>query len=115
MHLEVTFKNLKARDEIKKRALALHKKLERFLDPASESTLLVNVEHGNAILELVITTHGEVHKAVEEDAELRAALDKAFHTIEIQLRRTKEKRFADRRDVEQEDGFVRDVEDEAQA
>ena len=106
MHLEVTFKNVKPRDEIKKRATALHKKLERFLDPASEGTLLVNVEHGNAVLELVITSHGDVHKAVEEDPELKASLDKVFHTMEIQLRRGKERRIAGRRDVEQEDGFV---------
>lgn len=108
MHLEVTFKNIKARDEIKKRALALHKKLEKFLDPASEGTLVVAVEHGNAILELRINAYGDVHVAVEEDPELRTALDKAFHTMEIQLRRGKEKRVANRRDVEPEDGFVTD-------
>lgn len=106
MHLEVTFKNLKARDEIKKRALALHKKMEKFLDPASEGTLVVAVEHGNAILELRIMANGEMHVAVEEDVELRTALDKVFHTMEIQLRRGKEKRVANRRDVEPEDGFV---------
>ena len=114
MHLEVTFKNVKPRDEIKKRALALHKKIERFLDPASEGTLLVTVEHGSAVLEMVITSHGEVYKAVEEDPELKASLDKVFHTMEIQLRRGKEKRTAGRRDVEQEDGFV-PVEDAEEA
>ena len=54
----------------------------------------------------VVTVKGEVHKAVEEDPELRAALDKVFHTMEIQLRRGKEKRIAGRREVAREDGFV---------
>ena len=106
MHLEVTFKNLKPRDEIKKRAQALHKKLERFLDPASEGTLLVNVEHGSAVLELVITSHGESHVAKEEDPELRTSLDKVFHTMEQQLQRGKERRVSGRRDVSQPDGFA---------
>ncbi len=111
MHIEVTFKNLRPRDEVKKRAQALYKKLERFLDPASEATLVLDVEHGQAILELVVTVKGEVHKAVEEDPELRAALDKVFHTMEIQLRRGKEKRIAGRREVAREDGFVSEAPD----
>jgi ribosomal subunit interface protein len=109
MHLEVTFKNLKPREEVKKRAQALYKKLERFLDSASEGVLVLDVEHGQAILELVVTVKGEVHKAVEEDPELRAALDKVFHTMEIQLRRGKERRLAGRREVEEQDGFVPEV------
>ncbi len=111
MHLEVTFKNLKPREEVKKRAQALYKKLERFLDSASDATLVLNVEHGQAVLELVVTVKGEVHKAVEEDEELRTALDKVFHTMEVQLRRGKEKRLAGRREVGDVDGFVPDVGD----
>src|SRR4051812_46927101 len=112
MHLEVTFKNLRPREEVRKRALALHKKLERFLDPASEGTLIVDVEHGNAILEMVVSSAGEVHKAIEEDPDLRTALDKVFHTMEIQLRRAKERKTTGRRDIEEQDGFVRELDDD---
>lgn len=105
MHLEVTFKNLRPRDEIRNRANALYKKLERFLDPASEGHLRVSVEHGQACLELVVTAHGETHKAVEEQEELRTALDKLFHNIEGQLRRSKERRLDGRSDVPRVDGF----------
>lgn len=105
MHLEVTFKNLRPREELRRRALALHQKLERFLDPASQSQLLVSVEHGQACLELVVTTRGETHKAVEEHEDLRTALDKLFHTIEMQLRRSKEKRLDRRVEVPEVDGF----------
>lgn len=97
MHLEVSFRNLRARDEIRARAQALYDKLEKFLDPAAEGQLVVGVEHGNAILELVIRTAGEVHTVTEEDSELRSCLDKVFHTMEVRLRRSKERRVDGRR------------------
>jgi len=116
MHLEVSFKNLRPRDEVKTRAQALYSKLERFLDPASEATLLVNVEHGKAILELVVRTGGETHLVTEEDDELRTALDRSFHTMEDRLRRSKEKRLGrHRRSVPPEDGFASDDSAEAGA
>lgn len=114
MHLEVTFKNLRPREEIRLRAQALHQKLERFLDAASEGQLVVAVERGLANLELVMTVKGETHKASEEHEDLRTALDKLFHNMENQLRRSKERRI-DRARVgaPREDGFTSD-EDEDQ-
>lgn len=113
MHMEVTFRNLRPREEIRKRADVLYTKLERFLDPDAESQLLVAVEHGLAVIELVVVTSGDTQKAVEEHAELRTALDKIFHTMEMQLRRRKERRI-DRRKQGHErlDGFAA-TEDEA--
>jgi ribosome-associated translation inhibitor RaiA len=110
MHLEVSFKNLRPRDEVKTRAQALYSKLEKFLDPASEASLLVNVEHGKAILELVVRTAGETHLVTEEDDELRAALDRTFHTMEVRLRRSKEKRLSGRHrnSAPPTDGFAAD-------
>lgn len=107
MSLTVSFRHMRPRDEIKRRADALHKKLERFLDLASESHLTVEVEHDEAVVELVVTTRGETHKVTEEHDDLRTALDKLFHTMEIQLRRAKERRTDKRRSVPPEtDGFV---------
>jgi ribosomal subunit interface protein len=111
MHLEVTFKNLQARDELRKRATVLHDKLERFLDPAATSQLTVEIEHGKAIMELVVHTQGGTHTVKSEAEEMRAALDQLFHTVEEKLRRTKEKRVdKQRRGVTGEDGF--EVDDE---
>jgi len=93
MRLEVTFRNLQARDEVRNRAEILFAKLERFLDPAAEGVLTVAIEHGAAHLEMHVTTRGAVHKASEEDADLRTALDRLFHRLEVQLRRGKEKRL----------------------
>lgn len=107
MPLEVSFRNIKAREEIRKRADVLYGKLERFLDPDAEGLLTVGIEHGQAVLELVVVTHGDTHKAAEEDGDLRATLDKLFHTMEMQLRRRKERRTDKRQrgDV-RTDGFV---------
>jgi ribosomal subunit interface protein len=109
MHLEVSFKNLRPRDEVKTRAQALFTKLEKFLDSASEASLLVNVEHGKAIIELVVRTAGETHLVTEEDDELRAAIDRTFHTMEVRLRRSKEKRIGrHRKGAPESDGFATD-------
>lgn len=107
MHLEVSFRNLRPRDEVKTRAQALYAKLEKFLDPASEARLVITVEHGVAIMELVVQTAGEVHTVNEEDPELRTALDKVFHTMDLRLRRSKERRLDRHRDtIPPDDGFA---------
>ena len=93
MHLEVTFRNLQPREEVRKRAQTLFAKLERFLDPAAEGLLTVAIEHGAAHLEMHVTTRGVVHKSTEEDPDLRTAMDRLFHRLETQLSRHKEKRI----------------------
>lgn len=113
MHLEVTFRHMNARPEIKTRANALYGKLERFLDPAADGQLVVDAEHGSTTVELVINTRGHTAKAVEEDDDLRTAMDRAFHRVEDQLRRTKEKNISRRRrspgaEDEAEDDFIED-------
>ena len=111
MHLEVSFKNIRPRDEIRQRATALFKKLERFLDDAAEANLVVDVEHDNAVLELVLHHSGETNKVTAEHSDLRTALDKLFHTAETQLRRSKERRADARRLPKEEvDGFVVEAE-----
>ena len=97
MHLEVTFRHMNARPEIKTRASALYGKLERFLDPAADGQLVVDAENGQTTVELVITSRGHTAKAVESDDDLRTAMDRAFHRVEDQLRRTKEKGISRRR------------------
>ena len=96
MHLEVTFRNLNPREEVRKRAEALYEKLDRFLDAASEGQMTVGVEHGSAIVEVVVTSRGITYKSQEEDPDLRTALDRAMHSLENQLRRAKEKRTSHR-------------------
>ena len=113
MNLEVTFRNLRAREEVRRRAMALYKKLHRFLDPAADGQVIIRTEHGSVIVEGVITSEGETHKVTEEAPEIRAALDRMFHTMETSLRRGKERRRDRRgRGVDDElDGFVVDSAD----
>jgi ribosomal subunit interface protein len=106
MHLEVTFRNLKPREEIRKRAQALFGKLERFLDASSEGTLEIGSEHGVARTEITLHSHGHVFQAHDEDEDLRTSLDRTFHTIEDTLRRAKERRLERRKQGGEEvDGF----------
>lgn len=92
MHLEVTFKHLKPKEEIRRRADALFKKLERFLDPAAEGTLTLTAEHEETIVDFGLHAHGHHFQANSQDGDLRTAIDRAFHTMEKNLRRAKEKR-----------------------
>jgi putative sigma-54 modulation protein len=118
MHLETSFRNLKPRDEVRNRADVLFSKLERFLDPDCEAGLTVSIEHGQAIVELVLVTKGDTQKAMEEHEDIRTALDKVFHTMEMQLRRRKERKLDRRRgdgDGGDADGFGDDDLDTLQA
>ena len=112
MNLHVTFRNLSAREEVRRRAEVLHKKIHRFLDPAADTHLTVAVEHGKAVIEMVVSTKGHVHKVVEEQDELRSALDGVFHRMENALRRGKERRSA-RKSVRNRDDDDLEEEDEA--
>lgn len=105
MSLKLSFRHMKPRDEVTKRCEALYGKLQRFLDPAAESHMTISVEHADAVVELIVNTRGETHKVREEHDDMRTAIDKLFHTAEIQLRRAKERRRAHRRDVDELDGF----------
>lgn len=107
MNLEVTFRNLNPRDEIRKRAATLYGKFERFLDAAAEGHFIVSIEHDAAICELVVKSRRHTFKAEEQDPDLRTAMDKVFHNVEEQLRRFKDKRTDKRaRGKDPEMGFV---------
>ena len=50
------------------------------------------MEHKTAQAELVLKARGHTYKAEEEHDDLRTALDRVFHRVEVQLRRAKERR-----------------------
>ncbi len=107
MGLQLSFRNMKPRDEVRRRIEALYAKLERFLDPAADTHVLVGVEHGFAVVEIVVAARGETYKATEEHDDLRTAIDKLFHKAEEHLRRAKDRRVSRRKSAPPEaDGFV---------
>jgi ribosomal subunit interface protein len=109
MHLDVSFRNIGPRDEVRKRSEALFKKLERFLDPAAQGQVTIAIEHGLAVVETVVHSRGTTYKAQEEDTDLRTALDRVFHNVENQLRRAKEKRGNHKGQAESTDGFAPEI------
>lgn len=113
MRLEVTFRGLKAKDEVRRRGEALFKKLERFLDPAAEGKLMLSAEHGVTVSELTVSSNGTIHKATNEDEDLRTSIDRTFHTIETSLRRSKERKVDrwHRHRTGEVDGFVPEADD----
>jgi ribosomal subunit interface protein len=106
MGLTVTFRNLNAREEVRRRALALYEKVERFVDPAADASLVLSAEHGRVTAEVTILSRGTSFTATADDDELRSALDRAMHTIEEQLRRDHDRRTDRRAGPEVVDGFV---------
>ncbi len=105
MQIAVSFRSMRPRDEVRLRAEFLYSKLERFLDPAAEANLVVEVAHGEAVVDLVLHAMGDTFSSRESDADLRTALDRLFHTMEGQLRRAKDRRTTRRRGGPQADGF----------
>ncbi len=114
MQLDVTFKQLKPKEEVRRRASALYQKLERFLDPAAEGHLVCTLEHGGehrthgiTEVELTVTTRGQTYVAKDADEDLRTAMDRAFHTLENALRRAKDRRVSRQQEgpAFKDDGF----------
>lgn len=109
MHLEVTFRNLRPREEVRRRGQVLYAKLERFLDPSADASLVITREHGVFRADLTIASKRALHQVHEEHDDLRTALDRSFHRIETAVRRTKERGTARRHEgARRPEGFVRE-------
>lgn len=111
MSLSVTFKSLAPREEVRRRAVALYGKLERFLDPSAEGTMVIAFEHGQIISDIVVNARHATFKATSEDPDLRTSIDRLMHTLEEQLRRAKGKRTERQRPELQDEAFVREAAD----
>ena len=108
MSLSVTFKSLAPREEVRRRAVALYTKLERFLDPSAEGTMVIAFEHGQIVSDIVVNARNATYKATAEDPDLRASIDRLMHTLEEQLRRAKSRRTDRPRTDLEEAAFVRE-------
>jgi ribosomal subunit interface protein len=97
MQLSMTFRNTEGRKSIQKRAEALFEKLLRFLDESSEGKLSVNFVRDSYDVQLVVVRGKDLCKSEARDSDLRTAVDRAFHVMEVQLRRAKERRLSKRK------------------
>ena len=93
INLTITDKELKATDAIKDYA---QKKLERLEKYFSNEAINVNVKTRNEknyqIAEIYVGVNGMNYKAVTEDKDLYASIDKDIDILEGQIRKTKTKK-----------------------
>ena len=94
MNITITGKDLKATDAIREYA---EKKLTRiakyFADESIDVTVTIKKENATSeIAEMYVSVKGMSYKAVTEDKDLYASIDKDIDILEGQIRKTKAKR-----------------------
>ena len=94
MNITITGKELKATEAIKEyveRKLVRVKKY--YADDTIDVTVTIKKENSTTdIAEMYVSAKGTSYKAVTEDKDLNAAIDKAIDILEGQIRKTKAKR-----------------------
>ena len=92
MNIKITGKEVKATEAIKE---YLEKKLERvqkYFEDELDVTLTIRVEGNAQIAEIGATVKGEMFRAVTEDKDLYASIDKDIDILEGQIRKSKTKK-----------------------
>lgn len=92
MNIKITGKEVKATEAIKE---YLEKKLERvqkYFEDELEVTLTIRVEGNVQIAEIGASVKGEMFRAVTEDKDLYASIDKDIDILEGQIRKAKTKK-----------------------
>ena len=94
MNITITGKELKATDAIKDYAEKKLSRIEKYFgDEAIDVTVTIKKENATSeIAEMYVTVKGMSYKAVTEDKDLYASIDKDIDILEGQLRKTKAKR-----------------------
>ena len=92
MSITVSYRNLKPRRDVNRRAESLYGKMEAYLDPAASATLLLSAENDAVVAEATVQAWSNTFRAEETDDELRTAMDKVMHKLNEQVRRFKDKR-----------------------
>ena len=94
MNITITGKELKATDAIKDYAGKKLERLEKYYgDEEIDCTVTIKKENAaSEIAEMYVAVKGLSYKAVTEDKDLYAALDKDIDILEGQIRKTKAKR-----------------------
>lgn len=92
MNIKITGKDVKATEAIKD---YLEKKIERaqkYFEDELDATLTIKVEGNKQIAEIGVMAKGEMFRAVTEDKDLYASIDKDIDILEGQIRKWKTKR-----------------------
>ena len=94
MNITITGKDLKATDAIREYAEKKLTRIEKyFADESIDVTVTIKKENATSeIAEMYVSVKGMSYKAVTEDKDLYASIDKDIDILEGQIRKTKAKR-----------------------
>ena len=115
MKIKITGKELKITDAINDYAEKKMERIEKYFDNA-EAEIIAKVEKNYQIAEIKVMANGETYRAVAEEKDLYASIDKDIDIIEGQIRKAKTKREKMQKDSSLKDlnaqTTVHEVEDE---
>ena len=91
MEIKVTGKELKITDAINDYIERKMDRIEKYFENA-EAEVIARVERNTQIAEIKVMANGETFRAVTEDKDLYASIDKDIDILEGQIRKTKTKK-----------------------
>ena len=91
MVIKITGKELKITDAINDYVERKMERIEKYFDNA-EAEVIAKVEKNTQIAEIKVLANGETFRAVTEDKDLYASIDKDIDILEGQIRKSKTKR-----------------------
>lgn len=91
MQIKITGKELKVTDAINDYVERKMERVAKYFDDA-EADVVIRVEKTAQIAEMKVSANGEVFRAVTEDKDLYASIDKDIDILEGQIRKAKTKK-----------------------
>lgn len=91
MEIKITGKELKITEAINEYVERKLERIDKYFENAS-ADVTVKTERNAQIAEIVITANGDMYRAVTEDKDLYASIDKDIDILEGQIRKAKTKR-----------------------
>jgi len=91
MQIKITGKELKVTDAINDYVERKMERIEKYFENA-EADVIIRVEKNLQIAEIKVSANGEVFRAVTEDKDLYASIDKDIDILEGQIRKSKTKK-----------------------
>jgi len=115
MKVKITGKELKITDAINDYVERKMERIDKYFENA-EAEMVAKVEKNAQIAEIKVMANGETYRAVTEDKDLYASIDKDIDIIEGQIRKSKTKREKMQKDSSLKElnvqNVVHEVEDE---
>ena len=103
MKVKITGKELKVTDALKDYTERKIERIAKYFDEA-EADVIVRTERNAQIAEMKVLANGNVYRAVTEDKDLYASIDKDIDILEGQIRKVKTKR-----EKMQKDASIKDL------